>query len=309
MHRDKLAGLIASVVVAAFLALPVSLCAQTATSPAPAQKQAAPQAGKKKAATPKPAAAKGPELEPKAVEILKATGARLAGAHTVAFTATETFESLSRQGVPLVYANKSDVTLQRPNKLRVLQVGDGPASEFYYDGKTMMAYAPAENLVAIADAPPTIDKTLETIYHSAGIYFPFTDLIVTDPYGDLAPSLQHVYYVGQSKVVGGITTDIVAIAGDGVFMQIWIGTEDKLPRAVHAIYLNDPDWLRHNLLVSDWQIDLPVSDDAFTTTKAASAKRMEFAHPHPEPPPGAKPPGKTAPAKKPLASSTPPQSH
>ena len=30
---------------------------------------------------------------------------------------------------------------------------DGPASEFYYDGKKMMAYAPAENLVAIADAP------------------------------------------------------------------------------------------------------------------------------------------------------------
>jgi len=42
----------------------------------------------------------------------------------------------------------------RPNKLRVITLGDGPRSEFYYDGKTVMAYAPAENLVAIAEAPP-----------------------------------------------------------------------------------------------------------------------------------------------------------
>jgi hypothetical protein len=70
----------------------------------------------------------------------------------VKFTAVETFESLSRQGAPLVYANKFDVTLQRPNKLRVIQAGDGPASEFYDDGKTVMAFAPVENLVAISDA-------------------------------------------------------------------------------------------------------------------------------------------------------------
>ena len=56
--------------------------------------------------------------------------------------------------------------------------GDGPASEFYYDGKTMMAYAPAENLVAVADAPPTIDAALEAAYNKAAIFFPFTDLLV-----------------------------------------------------------------------------------------------------------------------------------
>ena len=168
MLLDKLLlRLIATTTTAVFLVLPAPLCAQTAISPATAQKQTAPQSAKKKVATPKPVAAKGFELEPKAVEILKATSARLSGAHTLSFTANETFESMSRQGVPLVYANKSEVTLQRPNKLRVLQVGDGPSSEFYYDGKIMMAYAPAEDLVAVADAPPTIDKTLETIYHSA----------------------------------------------------------------------------------------------------------------------------------------------
>jgi hypothetical protein len=231
-----------------------------------------------------------PDLEPKAIQILKATSDRLAAARTMAFTAVETFESSSRQGHPLAFANKFLVTLQRPDKLRVILSGDGPASEFYYDGKVMMAFAPVENLLAVADAPPTIDATLETAYRSAAIYFPFTDLIVTDPYKDLAPGLQLAYYIGQSHIVGDTTTDIVAYAGDGVFAQVFIGTEDKLPRLVHAVYLDDPERLRHNLLLSDWKLDLAIPADAFGSSSATNAKRIPFAHPNPEPSPGAKPP-------------------
>ena len=297
MNQHKSIGLAALLTLGVLLASTGATKAQS--TPPSAQKPATSATTKKKAAPKaKPAAEPSLELEPKAIEILKATGRKLAEARTLTFTAVETFESLSRQGAPLVYANKFDAVLQRPNKLRVILAGDGPPSEFYYDGKMVMAYAPAENLVAIADAPPTIDATLEAAYRSAAIYFPFTDLIVTDPYGDMAPGLKHAYYVGQSKIVAGITTDIVAFAGDGIFAEMWVGAEDKLPRVIHAIYLDDPDHLRHNLILSDWQIDSSVSDDFFTSSRASSAKHMEFAHPHPQPGPGAKPRAKTpAPAK------------
>jgi len=257
------------------------------------------QATKKKAGrSNKPVATESrPALEPKAIEILKAASDRLAAAHTVTFVAVESYETPSRQGHPLVLVNKSEVTLQRPNKLRVITPGDGPASEFYYDGKKMMAFAPAENLLAIADAPPTIDAALEAAYHSSGTYFPFTDLIVADPYKDWAPGVKLAYYVGQSRIVGETTTDIVAYVGDGVFEEIWIGVEDKLPRLVHAIYLNDPDQIRHNLLLSNWQLDLDVPADTFVPSGAANAKRIQFAHPNSQPPPGAKTSAKVKPAK------------
>jgi len=48
------------------------------------------------------------------------------------------------------------VTLQRPDKLHVVTLGDGPASEFYHDGRAVTAYAPAENLVAVAEARPRL---------------------------------------------------------------------------------------------------------------------------------------------------------
>jgi len=229
-----------------------------------------------------------PALEPKAIEILKATCTRLAAAHSMEFTSVETFESPSRLGFPLAYGTKSDVLLQRPDKLRVITSGDGPVSEFYYDGKTMVAFAPAENLVAVADAPPTVDEMLGTAYHSAATYFAFDDMLVTDPYKDIAQGMSVAFYVGQSKIVGGTTTDIVAYESGGVFIEAWIGAEDKLPRLVRAIYVDDPTQSRHNLVLTNWQLDGTVPGDAFSSSKAGSAKRIPFASP-------ARPPGSFGP--------------
>src|SRR6266508_4834833 len=237
--------------------------------------QGKPPAPKKKAkataaeASPAPEAT--PSLEPKAIEVLKAASSRLAAARTLKFNAVHFYESSSRHGHPLAFTTKSEVTLQRPDKLRVIMSADGPASEFYYDGKKMMAYAPAENLVAVADAPPTIDTALEAAYHSAAIYFTFTDLIVADPYKEMSEGMKLAYYIGQSKVVGETTTDMVAYVDNGVFIQIWIGADDKLPRLLHAVFLNDPERLRHNLILSNWKLDNPIPADAFTSAKAASA--------------------------------------
>lgn len=280
------------------------LAAMIVGLPDPAAAQAAPVA--KPAATTKASKtapkAKAPEfkmvLEPRAMDLLKAMSARLAAAKALSFTATAAFEFPSKLGPALVYTTRYDVALQRPNKLRVLMPGDGPASEFYYDGKTMIAYAPAENLAAVADAPPTIDAMLAAAYKTASIFFPFTDLVLADPYSALAGG-KLAFYIGPSGVVGGVKTEMVAWANDDVFLQIWIGVEDKLPRRVRAQFSADPLRLRHDLELSNWQVDGPIAADAFGSAKVATAGRMAFATPTVKLPPGMKPltMKKSAPAK------------
>ncbi|MGH8065158.1 MAG: DUF2092 domain-containing protein [Candidatus Entotheonellia bacterium] len=259
-----------------------------------ADTQRAPQAAKKKAASrgsPVAPAAE-PVLEPQAIEILKAASDRLAAARSMSFAAMISYESPSRLGPPLVYTTRAEVTLQRPDKLRVITPGDGPASEFYYDGKTMMAFEPAANLVAVAEAPPTIDAALQAAYDAAAIYFPFTDVIVTDPYQGLADELQHAFYIGQSRVVGGTTTDMVAIVNKWVFEQIWIGADDKLPRKARAVFLADPSRLRHEIEFSNWQLDPAVPAEAFASSSAGAATRIAFSRPDLKLPPGLKPPAR-----------------
>jgi len=263
---------------ALLLALGVFLVTNASAQPSQQAPQASPPATSPTPAVPPSGE---PVLEPKAIEILKTSSSRLAAARSMSFTAVASYENPSRPGPPLVYTTRSDVTLQRPDKLRVITPGDGPASEFYYDGKTVRAFMPAENLVAVADAPPTIDGMLEAAYHYAATYFPFTDVIVANPYKDIAGALELAFYIGQSRAVGGTTTDMVAYATHGVFVQIWIGAEDKLPRRARAVYRNDPLRLRHQVDFSSWQLGVAVPAGAFTSARAVKAKPIPFAHPDP----------------------------
>ena len=79
-------------------------------------------------------------LEPRATDLLKAMSGKLAAAKSMTFTATVGYEYPSKLGPPIQYTTRYDVAMQRPDKLRVLSPGDGPASEFYYDGKSLTAF-------------------------------------------------------------------------------------------------------------------------------------------------------------------------
>ena len=224
------------------------------------------------------------ELEPKALNIIKGATDRLAAAKTVSFRSVVSEESPSRLGPPLVYTDRYDVTLQRPDKLRILSPGDGPPTELYYDGKSLAAFSPKQNYIARMDAPPTIDGALDEAFTKAQIYYPFMDLLAANAYEDLVKGLRVAFYVGESNAVGGTKTHIVAYANDHAFVQAWIGVDDRLPRRLRAIYRKDPAQLRHQMDITDWKLDAPVAASVFAVPDAAKkALPIPFNSPRPTP--------------------------
>jgi hypothetical protein len=189
------------------------------------------------------------------------------------------YEAPARSGQPLYYATLSEVALRRPNKLRVITPGDGPASDFCYNGRTIMAYAPAANLVAVADAPPTIEAAMKEAYDKAAIYFPFAEVIVKDPYRNLSEGLTSAFVVGQSRVIGDTVTDMVAMANANVQAEIWIGINDGLPRMIRAVYPRDPTHARYEIQFSNWHLNPTTTDTDFTSAHALNAPRMAFERP------------------------------
>jgi hypothetical protein len=256
-------GLLA-LVVAASLAFPVRAADPPAASgrPSPPGHRWAPEAQ---------------VLEPKAVAILKATSARLAAARTLSFAAVIADEAPSRLGPPLLYASRADVSLKRPDRMRIVSSGAGPRSEILLVGTELSAWAPAEGLIARAQVPPSIDGALEAAHRLAHVYFPFADLVVADPWGDLAPDLRLAFYIGRTGAVGGVETDMIAYATDEVFVQAWIGVADRLPRRLRAIYLMDGGNLRHEMELSAWKVDPNLPAATFTLPAAArKAKSIPF---------------------------------
>ena len=270
---------------------------------AQAPPRAAGQAKPPAAANIQPTPAKKMVLEARAMELLKATSARLAAAKSMAFTAVVSYEYPSQLGPPILYTIRYDVAMRRPDRLRVITPGDGPPSEFYYDGKSIMAFAPKENLAAVADAPQSIDGALKVAYELADIYYPFTDMLVEDPYAALTDGAILAFYIGPSGMIGGTKTEMLAWANPAVFLQIWIGAEDKLPRRIRAVYSGDPLALRHDMDISNWQIDSEMPADTFASTNAQGAPRIAFKRPvEVSPPPrmqvlGREKPSKAVPAQ------------
>lgn len=217
-------------------------------------------------------------VEPRATEVLKATAAKLAGAKAMSFTAVVGYEFPSQLGPAIQYNVRYDVAMNRAAGLKVVIPGDGPASEFMYDGRAMMAYVPGEDLLAVADAPGNLDEALQAAFDLAGIYFPFGDLLVADPYAVMTQGVNVAFYIGPSNVVGGVKTEMVAIANNDVFIQMWIGAEDKLPRRMRAVFSQDPLRLRHDMELSNWQIE-PGQLDVAPSAQARAGKRIPFAHP------------------------------
>ena len=84
---------------------------------------------------------------------------------------------------------------------------------------------------------------------------------------------------------------MVAFASKDVFVQIWVGAEDKLPRRMYAVYLHDPARLRHVLELSKWELDKQVTDDAFGSAKAKAATHITFKRPDDNGVASGKPPG------------------
>jgi len=209
---------------------------------------------------------------------------KLAVAKTMSVNAVNTYESPAVNGQPLYYTTVSQVTLEQPDKLRVMTPGDGPPTEFYYDGKMMVAYDPAMNLAAVADAPPTIDAMVKAAYDKAAIYFPFVDFIVADPYKDMEGSLKSAFVVGRSDALGGTLTDMVAIADDNVQAELWIGVADKLPRMMRAVYPKDPAKNRYETEFSNWRLNGRVDPNTFAPARALKAPRMDFKNPDTEAP-------------------------
>jgi len=211
------------------------------------------------------------QLEPKAIELLKAVGDRLSAAHTLFFVATETADSLSR---------RSEVTLQRPDKVRVSVSGAGSPLESYCSGNTMVTFLPAKKALTIAKAPPTIIECLKDAYQAAALEIPPIVPILADLQHGLIRGLKRASYAGQSALAGE-TTDVVTYSDDNGSVQMWVGTEDKLPRRLHVVYLDDPNRVRRSIAFSEWKIDAPVHPEAFTSLNPGGRDHMDSAEPRP----------------------------
>jgi hypothetical protein len=228
--------------------------------------------------SPPPAGSSGADATEQAKGALKEMATRLAAAKTLAFNVHSLLPIQGRDGGWVTLNGEGRAMRQGNDRLFIETGGDLSRFKLYFDGKTVTVYAPQEKVWAQKDAPPTIDAMLEREAKSGEIAYVFGDLLSADPYAAMTNGLKSAHIVGTS-MVDGVETSHLAVHGQKLDWEIWIGTADRLPRLVTLTDTSNPRKPTQTVRLSEWSVDQPLPSGAFAAELPADAKKIPFKPP------------------------------
>ncbi|MGA8050250.1 MAG: DUF2092 domain-containing protein [Burkholderiales bacterium] len=222
------------------------------------------------------ARAEAPAVDPAAVQKLKRMSNFLDGLQKFSVKTQNVIEEMRYSGHRVDYDLSANVTVKRPNKLRAVRAGELMDQRFFYDGKTLTLYNPAEKVYAREAAPPTIEKMIDFARESVGILLPAADLLYRNAYPHLMQDVTLAVVVGKTEI-DGVKCDHLLFSRPGVDFQIWIAEGSKpFPHKYVVTETDSPSRLSITTFLRNWNT-APAADDAqfkFVPSKGTSATRF-----------------------------------
>ena len=220
--------------------------------------------------------AQSPGIEPTADRILKKMSVYLAGLEQFSVQTENTLEVVLRSGEKIQYVNPANLSIRRPDKLYANRNGDIVNQEFYYDGKTITLFMVDQKYYAVAEAPSTLDETLDFARQVLDVYAPAGDLLYKDAYSILTEDVVSGSYVGLS-VVGGVKCHHLAFRGNEVDWQIWV--EDG-PKPLPKKLIITSKWIagapQFVMSVVSWNLSPKLSEEKFKFVPPKEARKIDF---------------------------------
>ena len=255
------------------------ILALAAAGCAPTKKAAAPVAPQAPAASSPavPENAPHPVMDQRALDRLKQMSDTLAAAKSFSYRTRTSAEVPAPTGQFLTLFARTEIAMERPDRVSAKTGGDIPPLRIVYDGAKVWVYDPVRNLYAAAAEPGGIEAAVQFLEEQAGIQFPAHDFLTADPYASMTRDLQSAFVAGPADV-DGHPTDHLAFMGPGVNWEIWVDSDAKaLPRRFAITFKEAPNFPRFLIEFFDWKLNpkLPAGEFAFNAQKGT--KQIEFA--------------------------------
>jgi hypothetical protein len=222
-----------------------------------------------------PKKAKAPDLEPKAVQVLKQMCDYLKNLQQFSFQAEVAEDVLLTSGQRIQYARSVEASVRRPDRFRAESVGDTDNRQIVYDGKTITLMDRSKNLYTTISAPPELDAALENAIQSFNLRAPLADLIYTKAYEYLTEGALSSFYVGVSKVQG-VPCHHLAFREKDIDWQIWI--EDSQTPVPRKFLITDKkaQGLQFTAVFTKWNTSVQLEDGLFTFVAPEKAEKIDI---------------------------------
>ena len=212
-----------------------------------------------------------PDLEPVAMNALKAMSNTIRNAPSFSFTAHIMREEPGTNGQMLDFFKNIRVQVQRPDKMRLDVASDTSDVSLWCDGRNVTLMPASGKIYTAIPADPTLDATLAMLKQKAQVHTPLIPFLSSDPYVRLSDGLLSANEVGVTND-GNEQFLHLAFTEPNADWQLWLtGPNRILPRRMAIVYKTVEGQPRVNIDFSDWKLNAEIPSDAFVFLKPPSA--------------------------------------
>jgi len=225
-----------------------------------------------------PQAAVPEPTEAEAKDLLLRMANYLAQAQRFTVAMTDNYDTLQASGQKLEFSEKRNLTVSRPNGLRVeLEESHGEKHLFLYDGKDMTVFNPSQNVYAQTAKAGGIDEAVVYLLKDLHMRLPLAALLLSRFPAEIESRTQALDYV-EKTAIHGVPCHHLAGRTETVDYQVWIqeGTQ-PLPLRIVLTYKNAEGQPQFRAQFFDWNLSPIVSDSKFVFTPPAESRKIAFA--------------------------------
>ena len=171
------------------------------------------------------------DVDPLALDVLRAVAEPVEQAQTFSFKAIVSEEQLATDGQLITFFHTVDITVQRPDKIRLTLRGRGKTVEFYMMNGSVTLFAPDANLYAVMPAKSSIEASLANL-EDKDVDLPIGPFLRTDFYDRAAKVVTTGYVIGRVKINDQEVHQLAFTSPDADW-QVWV-TGGPTPRFVRV---------------------------------------------------------------------------
>ncbi len=213
-------------------------------------------------------------LEPEAMDALKRMGAYLRTLESFAVTAETTRDDVAETGENIEFGGRLDMRARLPDRLRIDASSDRNQRQFFYDGETVVVFAPQVGAYASIDGAATVRETLEIMNAGYGMDLPLADLFLWGTADDDSGLILDAFAVGPARI-GDDDCEHFVFRQEGIDWQLWVRSGDAALPCKLVITTTDEESRPRYEATLDWNLEAKIVDSDFTFTPPADAYEIE----------------------------------
>ncbi len=211
-------------------------------------------------------------------ELIMEMAGFLAGLDKMTVTARGGYEVLQSNGQMVQFLEVRDVSLARPNQMRVEEVtSDGSDNNVLFDGKHLTIWHGDGHIYAQAPQPGSIDDTAVYMIRDLGMRLPLAPFFTTRFPLELDRNVTFADYVDTTNVFGDPAHHVIGQT-DSVDFQVWIADGERpFPLRIVLTYRNEPGQPSYWADFIDWNSRPRIPKSTFEFKPAPDAQQIVFA--------------------------------